>query len=240
MKKEIIGNCELYYGDCLEILNTVGFFNHIITDPPYEKEAHYKTRRVKRPDGSLAVSPLSFDKINIGIKRKISLLSNKMCSGWGLYFCQPEGLSEWRDEIEKAHGKYKSPMIWRKPDGMPKFNGQGPGIGFEMICLCWWGKGHSYWNGGGRHGFFTHNKAEKERCHETQKPICLMKELLELFTNENELICDPFMGSGTTGVACQQMNRRFIGIELDEKYFDIACKRIEEAAKQKDMFYDLK
>jgi len=56
------------------------------------------------------------------------------------------------------------------------------------------------------------------------------------YSNENDIILDPFIGSGTTGIACVQTNRRFIGIEINEKYFDIACKRIEEAAKQTDLF----
>jgi len=63
-----------------------------------------------------------------------------------------------------------------------------------------------------------------------------MKEILKDFTNKDELILDPFMGSGTTGVACAQMGRKFIGIELDEKYFNVSCKRIEKAYLQADLF----
>ena len=62
--------------------------------------------------------------------------------------------------------------------------------------------------------------------HPTQKPVYVMKWLLERLTNEGDLILDPFMGSGSTGVACMNLNRKFIGIELDEKYFNIAKERI--------------
>lgn len=65
-----------------------------------------------------------------------------------------------------------------------------------------------------------------------------MAEILKDFTNSGETILDPFMGSGTTGVACVKLGRKFIGIELDEKYFDIACRRIEESYKQPDMFIE--
>jgi site-specific DNA-methyltransferase (adenine-specific) len=65
-----------------------------------------------------------------------------------------------------------------------------------------------------------------------------MCELLSLFSNPGDLICDPFMGSGTTGVACVKLGRRFIGIEKDHKYFDIACERISAALSQGDLFVE--
>ena len=64
-------------------------------------------------------------------------------------------------------------------------------------------------------------------------------ELVSLFTNSGETVCDPFMGSGTTGVACAKLGRKFIGIEIDEGYFDIACKRIEQAYAQPSLFDQL-
>ena len=91
---------------------------------------------------------------------------------------------------------------------------------------------------GGRHGVFTFPKGEGlgKNLHETQKPVSLMRELVSLFSNPNQTVLDCFMGSGTTGVACAKMGRKFVGIELDSKYFDIACRRIEEAYRQPDMF----
>ncbi len=62
--------------------------------------------------------------------------------------------------------------------------------------------------------------------------------LVNWFSDEGETVLDPFMGSGTTGVACAKLGRRFIGIEIDESYFDIACRRIEEAYRQPDMFIE--
>lgn len=75
-----------------------------------------------------------------------------------------------------------------------------------------------------------------EYGHPTQKPLSLMKWCIEHLPSGTETILDPFMGSGTTGVACAKLGRKFIGIELEEKYFDLACKRIEEAYLQPDMF----
>ena len=74
--------------------------------------------------------------------------------------------------------------------------------------------------------------------HPTQKPVAVMKWCLG-FLPKAQTILDPFMGSGTTGVACAKLGRKFIGIEIEPKYFDIACRRIEEAYKQPDMFIEL-
>lgn len=72
---------------------------------------------------------------------------------------------------------------------------------------------------------------DKDKFHPTQKPISLLEYLIKTYTNENEIILDNCMGSGSTGVACMNTNRKFIGIELDENYFNIAKQRIEEACK---------
>jgi len=75
-----------------------------------------------------------------------------------------------------------------------------------------------------------------DKFHPTQKPVALMEYMIRTYTNEGEVVLDNCMGSGTTGVACANTGRRFIGIELEPKYFDIACKRIEQAQKKAGLF----
>lgn len=77
-----------------------------------------------------------------------------------------------------------------------------------------------------------HNTGPDARVHPTQKPICLMGYCLSEYTKEKDLILDPFLGSGTTAIACEKLNRRWIGIEISEKYCEIAAKRIEAESKQ--------
>ena len=236
--KVVIGDCELYLGDCLEIMPTLGKVDAVVTDPPYEQEAHSTQRRVTR-GGKPQTEPISFAPITESIRDSVCKNVSEICRGWFIAFCQTEGVARWRDSIEDHGIKYKKPMIWVKPDGMPQFNGQGPGMGYECMVSAWAGVGVSKWNGGGRHGVFHFPKGEGvQAVHETQKPIRLMRELIQLFTNHSNVVLDPFMGSGTTGVACVKLGRKFIGIELDERYFDIACKRIEEAYKQPNFFVD--
>ena len=81
-------------------------------------------------------------------------------------------------------------------------------------------------------------KNKEERIHPTQKPIRVMKWCLEKLGDDVNSICDPFMGSGTTGISCANFGKKFIGIEKEPKYFDIACKRIEQAYAQPDLFVE--
>lgn len=228
----------LYLGDCRDVLPTLGRVDHVITDPPYEKEAHRVGRRTQASVKTGINVDLDFAAITEDIRSEVADLTVAMSDGWVIYFCQAEAVTPWRDAIEAAGGKYKRTMVWIKPDSTPQLNGQMPAPGYESMPLAWCGAGHSRWNGGGKRGVFTHltNQPDREGTHPTEKPIPLMTELVRLFSQPNELVCDPFAGSGTTGIACVKTGRRFIGIELDERYFDLSCRRISDALSRPDLF----
>jgi DNA modification methylase len=238
---EVIGNATLYLGDCMDILPMLPKVGAVITDPPYEAEAHTKGRRLlgKQDSGERTVEygALDFDAMTEETRERSTDMARFLCRGWMLTFCQAEAVAKWRDAHESANAKYKRAMVWIKPDGAPQFTGDRPGMGYESIVASWCGEGRSRWNGGGRHGVFTHaqrdDKTPKE--HMTQKPVALMRELVGLFSNVGEIVLDPFMGSGTTGVACAFLGRAFIGVEREPKYFDISCRRIEEAQRQQPL-----
>ncbi len=228
----------LYCGDCREILPTLGKVDHIICDPPYEKEAHKVGRRTSASINHGVNADLDFAAITDDLRLDVARLACAISQGWVLLFCQAEAAGDWRDAIEAAGGKYKRTMIWVKPDSTPQLNGQMPAPGYESMPLAWCGIGHSRWNGGGRRGVFTHltNQPDRQGEHPTEKPIPLMRELVSLFSTHGQTICDPFMGSGTTGIAAIKTGRQFIGIEVNERYFDLSCRRISDALKQPDMF----
>lgn len=246
IRKEVIGSCELYLGDCLQVLPDIEQVDHCITDPPYEAEAHTLQRRLlgkvtgKGKREIVTDKTLTFAPVTDAARKGLADWCAEHVNGWALAFCQAEAVVAWRESFEAAGAKYKRVCVWIKPDGMPQYSGDRPGMGYESIVAAWCGIGKSKWNGGGRHGVFTCNKGEGAgpNLHETQKPIALMRSLVNLFTNPGETVIDPFMGSGTTGVACARMGRKFIGVEIEERYFDIACKRVEDAQRQQDMFIE--
>lgn len=242
IKKEVqIGDCRLILGDCLEVLPALGKVDHLLMDPPYEATLHAAKNSLKgrkhRNDGVAELKGLDFAPID-EIRDRVVAMSEAVCDGWVMAFCTPEGVAKWADAINLSSLKYKRACVWVKPDSTPQLNGQGPAQGAESIVVAWGGKGYSRWNAGGKRGVYTHltNPSNRDGRHPTEKPVALMSELLIDFTNPGDLICDPFMGSGTTGVAAAKLGRRFIGIEMDPKYFDIACERIRAVQRQPDMF----
>lgn len=230
-------------GDCLEVMQGIpdGAVDCVITDPPYESEAHTQQRRVKRGSHSRGVDdreaknqPLSFEPLSFETREISGREIARLCKKWAVVFCQCEASQLWRSALEPM--KYKRTGVWVKPDAMPQYSGDRPGMGYESIVFCH-SNGKSRWNGGGRVGVFIHNKnSVGKHVHETQKPLTLMSELIYLFTNETDIILDPFCGSGTTCVAAKQMGRKYIGIEISPEYAAIAQRRVDSVGHQKELF----
>lgn len=237
MRVEQIGDCTLYNANCLDVLGEVSA-DHCISDPPYEAVMQNKWGVLSRqsPSSHVRHEEIGFDAID-HVRDDVAKAIVNAVDGWAVLFCMAEGVRAWRDAIEAAGARYKRALVWVKPDAMPQFNGQGPSVGHEMMVSAWCGPGRSRWNGGGRPGTFMFNKnTPGGAVHPTQKPLPLMRELVALFTSTGETVLDPFLGSGTTLVACANQGRRGIGIEADPKHFDTACRRVEDAYRQPDFF----
>lgn len=208
-----IGDATLYLGDCLEILPTLGKVDAVVTDPPYGID--YGNR------GSFQASHgwrdlrenLTWDGKRPEDEVFACLLasSDEQIIWGGNYFT----------DLLPPRMRW---LIWDK--GQKNFSLAD----FEMA---WTSQ-----NKAARRLVYPRALAlREERGHPTQKPIRLMEWCLS-FVPDAEAILDPFMGSGTTGVACAKLGRKFFGIEIEPKYFDIACKRIEEAYRQGDLFVE--
>lgn len=240
MRKEVIGDATLYLGNSLEIMDDIGEVDHCLTDPPYEKTLHDSKNSLKarmRSDNGPSLHGLDFDAID-DIRQAVVDLTYPITRKWFLAFCTVEGTYPWAEAINASKMKYKRACIWIKPDSTPQLNGQCPAQGYECFVTAWCGQGHSSWNAGGKRGVYTHlvNNPDRHGEHPTEKSLALMLEILADFTNPNEMILDPFMGSGTTGVAAIMGGRKFIGIEQNERYFDIACERIHAASQYIPLF----
>ena len=206
-----------------------------IMDPPYEAEAHTKMRRamagLKGEDREVTAADLPFPAITEAERMAVAAEVARVTSRWILVFCQVEGAPKWARALEAAGAQYVRTMVWVKPDGQPQLTGDRPGMGYESIVVAH-RKGRKRWNGGGRTGVFVYNKSDGSRHpHPTTKPQPLMRELVSLFSDPGEIVLDPFAGSGSTGVACGMLGRRFLGWELSPEYHAIAMRRLrgEEA-----------
>lgn len=232
----------LYLGDCLDVIPTLGQVDHVICDPPYEASLHLAKNnlsgRKHRNDGVAELKGLDFAPID-AIRSLFVDAVAEPCQGWLLAFCTVEGVAKWADCINASPLKYKRACIWVKPDSTPQLNGQGPAQGAECIVVAWAGKGFARWNSGGKRGIYTHCvNVGRQGEHPTEKPSSLMTELLLDFTLPGDLVLDPFCGSGTTGVSAVRYGRRFIGIEQNPKWFDLACRRVSDAVRQPSFFIE--
>jgi DNA modification methylase len=217
-----IGDATLYLGDCLEILPTLGKVDAVVTDPPYGIGADKGKKgaipfkggkpveRAYHPENTWDNDRPSEDLIqSIVAAAAVSIV-------WG---------GNYVADYLPAQGKW---LWWDKCQTMPTY-GDGE--------LAW-----TNLNGTTPKKFvYANNKVFANRVarhHPTQKPIQLIEWCIEQLPSDAHTVLDPFMGSGTTGVACAKLGRKFIGIEIEPKYFDIACERIQKAYDQPDLFVE--
>ena len=213
-RKETIGDATLYLGDCREILPTLPRVDAVVTDPPYG------IGFVHSGKGGCLARSTQFGGVAIAGDDK------------------PFDPTPWLDFPEVIlwggnHFASRLPdascwLTWDKRDGVcsnDQADGEHAWTNLKGPARI---KRH-LWN-----GMLKQSERGEVRSHPTQKPVAVMQWALEM--TRGRTILDPFMGSGTTGVACMKLGRKFIGIEIEPKYFDIACKRIEEAWKQPRLF----
>lgn len=237
----------IYHGDCTDVLPTLGPVDHVITDPPYARDVYlraasvtandkgYSDYELKRRGASLrrmGQGDIGFiDDILIAIAAECARVSRR----WVLVFSDVETTGKWRDALTAAGLRYARTGAWVKPDAMPQMSGDRPGTGFEPVTICH-AQGRMRWNGGGRVAVWTYGTAKINRPdHPCPKPEPLMLHLMTDFTDEGETVLDPFMGSGTTLFAAKRIGRCAIGIERQEKYCEIAAKRLAQEALPLEM-----
>ncbi len=241
----------IYHGDCQEVLWVAPMFNvkvdHMITDPPYSDYVHAKSRRggtdAPPPDGAgkaarasfSRVKSFGFDAMTEALRMNVTEWAREHVHRWSLVFSDVESSHLWRDDFVDCAGlDYVRTGAWIKLGATPQFTGDRPATGFEAITICH-RKGRKKWNGGDSHAVWSYpivlNRGGNDpRLHTTQKPESLMLQLVQLFTDAGETILDPFMGSGTTLAAAKRLGRLAIGIEREEKYCEIAAKRLAQEA----------
>ena len=207
-EKVEIGNATLYRGDCRDVLPTLPQFDLILTDPPYGI-GYAANPIVGKGKSASNHSKKQWDSI----APSQGFICDVVCKGreaivWGGNYFQLPLSRGW--------------LSWFKPDGPPSMGHfELAWTSFDMLS---------------RQFERSIGATNAERAgHPTQKPILLMEWCLS-FAPLAKTVCDPFMGSGTTGVACAAFDRQFVGVEIDQQYFDVACRRIEDAQRQSKLF----
>lgn len=204
-----MGQVELYLGDCKTILPKLTGIGAIVSDPPYGIADLNKFGSRSKATVAMSYKPIAGDNEPFDPKH---LLIYPVVSLWG---------ANWYSSRLPDSGGW---LIWDKKDG-------GTSDNFSDVEMAWTNAGntarllHHKWR-----GMIRASEQNEPRVHSTQKPIAVMKwNIAQLGLESGATICDPYMGSGTTGIAALQLGYNFVGVELDEHYFDIATKRICDA-----------
>jgi site-specific DNA-methyltransferase (adenine-specific) len=218
-RAEIIGDCTLMLGDCMAILPTLGKVDAVVTDPPYGIGLNTDNSRFSGGDvasvarrgsgkGSAAGTAILNDDRPFDPSHLLGVGREQIIWGWNNYPNKlPRGAClVWIKRNDDAYGSFLSDAE-----------------------LAWFSRGHGVYC----RRDLSNNGIANERAHPTQKPVGLMEWCVE---KTRGTVLDPYMGSGTTLVACAKLGRRGIGIEIEPKYFDIAVRRVEEAYRQADLF----
>ena len=208
VRKEIIGDATLYLGDCRDILPTLGKVDAVVTDPPYGilSITGDAVKGRKNPKWGMWGAGREWDAtVSDALPLSLKLASKAIVWGGHLYALPPQRGWLIWDKIVRKFSSGHCEMAWTTLD--------------QPV------KAFNYSHG---------QLATEGKKHPTQKPLPLMEWCIG-FLPDARVILDPFMGSGTTGVACAQAGKTFIGIELDETYFNIACERIRKAYDAPDM-----
>jgi site-specific DNA-methyltransferase (adenine-specific) len=228
VERVVIGNAELYCGDCLEILPTLPKVDAVVTDPPYgigHKPLLGQGRTGKRTG-----------KANDWHAE--SWWDNSIDARWGAMCAAAAPVVAWfghwrmRGEVEQSVPlPIRGEIVWAKDCHVGPPAPAAPRD--ERIWL--------FSEKGIKPARFETSVWDEpiiptwsRKDHVNEKPVRLMVRLVSWLGPLS--VCDPFMGSGTTGVACMNLGRKFIGIEIDRKYFDIACERIDNAQRQQRLF----
>lgn len=235
MKSVTIGNTvTLYLGDCRDVLPTLGQMHALVTDPPYgigleKKTSDFRGSRFFDGGETLKASRLYEDDPAHVLELLSDFVPRALArSERGLIYSGPAML--WAYPRPASIGSVFTP------------NGAGrTAWGFQCTHpILYYGKDPYLQDGlGGRPNSFRDEQPNREKIdHPCPKPLPWMLWAVNRASRRGETVLDPFMGSGTTGVACVKLGRQFVGIELKERYFDIACRRIDDATRQPDLFIE--
>lgn len=239
----IQNNFEIKNGDAFKLLKDIpdNSIDLILTDPPYNIGEHstgnlsFKNR--ENVNNDIAEWDKGFDPTLL-VNDFIRVLKP---TGNLFIFCSYNLIGKYHELLDDKFDSFNF-MAWHKTNPTPKFRKAGFLNSIELIVACW-NKGHN-WNFGKQNEM--HNFIEGPICmgserlkdpkHPTQKPLYPLKHILNIASNEGDVVLDPFMGVGSTGVASLQLNRKFIGFELDEKYYDASLKRLKQFPEKNEFF----
>ena len=222
--KKMLDDMKLIYGDCLDIMQGMpdSSIDLIVTDPPYL--INYRSRWNLNGNNSKAImGDNDYNLIKLSVSEMYRVLKNNSAA---YIFCSQKKIDYFMECCRDSGFVIKNIIIWVKNNWTSGDLKAQFGQQYEVILLL--NKGRKYINGKRLSDIWFFNKvAFQHQYHQNEKPVKLLEQCIIKHSDEGDTVLDPFMGSGSTGIACLHMGRKFMGIEKDGRYFGIAVNRIE-------------
>ena len=226
----------LIFDDCLNALRNIPdeSIDLVVTDPPYlmnhTSGSSTNASKQEQWQGNLKAADKTANMSNfIKFSQWLPVIYKKLKSSSHCYiFCNDKNVQDVLNESTKTGFKLHNILIWKKNNCTPN---RWYMKNVEFIIFLHKGKSFPIANLGDPQCLEINNINGKNKLHPTQKPVELLSILIKNSSKVGDIVLDPFMGSGSTGMACKELNRDFIGIELDEKYFNIAKERIDKSTE---------
>ena len=226
---------KLIHADCMDALKKLpdGSVDLLVTDPPYRligggctpKNARHPVGGIFSRDRQTARNGTLFAHNHIAFEAWLPEVYRTLKEGTHAYvMCNPRNLKALWLAAEKAGFIYQNLLVWKKNNVLPS---QFYMYSYELILLLRKGRAVPIRHPESRNCVDVPNIPGGRKRHPTEKPVELLRILIENSSDPGDTVLDPFMGSGSTGAACLQLGREFIGMELDDSYFETATKRLE-------------
>jgi len=236
LSERTIGACRLILGDAMAIMPTLEPANLIVSDVPYALTTGGVSKSSKTMSGIFAAHNYANDgqliMATVPYSEMMPALYSALKADGDCYvMANDKNVHPLTDAALAAGFQFHNLLAWDKIT--PTAN-RWYMKNLEFTLYLWKGRARTINNPGSKQ--LIRGGIEKESGHPTEKPVHLMAEYIANSSQRGEVVLDPFMGSGTTGVAAVQLGRRFVGIEIDPTFFDIACRRIQEAYDRPDLY----
>ena len=235
----------LHRGDCFKVLKEIPdkSVDLILSDPPYNL-ANYSTGNMKFSWRSEINNDLAeWDQPDMDPSMLVDDIKRILKpTGNAFFFCSYNLIGDYHKAFDSEFDTFQF-MVWHKTNPIPNIRKSSFLNSCELI-VCFWNKGHTwnFINQKEMHNFIESpicggNERIKNPKHPTQKPVSILKKIIEIASNKGDVVLDMFSGLFSTGIAALEMERSFIGIEMDKTYFDAGVKRIKDAVAN-TLFYD--
>lgn len=217
---------ELHRGDATLLFPHASWADVMIVDPPYRSAVHEKATSASCKRG-VRKRNMGFECITWSLRDYVATIASEV-RRWSVIFSDMESVGAWKDALEARGATYVRAVSWVRWS-QPQMSDDRPPSGCEMVVLAWGRqKGRKSWNGPRNLTHLAHKCLRGEDKHKAEKPLDLMLDLVSWFSDPGEVVFDPLMGSGTTGLACKVLGRSFCGVELDPAWEEHAKFRIHE------------